>query len=203
MKLRTGFLSYNAADLLVLADKAVQNATGVAVWVSLGAMLPIITALADALRAAMANSGAGHATIEDNARIALAQQMSAFASAVNAVTTATEDDRVALGLPMAKKPERSGAVPEMQISLAVKPGPASGVVVGSFKHVGQNILIYEAQYTMGDPNTGPWIEIEPFSTSRHFEISNLDRAKDVWVRVRARNSNGPGPWSDPATTLVN
>jgi len=36
-----------------------------------------------------------------------------------------------------------------------------------------------------------------------FEIPGLERAKDVWGRVRARVSNGAGPWSDPATTLVN
>ncbi len=129
--------------------------------------------------------------------------MSEFASAANGVTAATEDDRVALGLPMAKKPARSGAPPEMQTALAAKPGAVSGVMEGSFKHVGTNILIYEGQYTMGDPNTGPWIDIEPFSNSRHFEISGLERAKDVGIRVRARNSNGPGPWSDPATGLVN
>ncbi len=76
------------------------------------------------------------------------------------------------------------------------------MITGSFKHVGDNILIYEAQYTLGDPTVGPWIDIEPFSSSRHFEIPGLPRGKDVWVRVRARNANGPGPWSDPATTMV-
>jgi hypothetical protein len=203
MKLRTGYLSYNSADLLELAGKAIQNATGVPVWAALGTLLVLISTLADALRIAMNNSGPGHTTIEDNARIALAQAMSAFASAVNGTTAATEDDRAALDLPVTKKPERSGAVPEKQNDLVIKPGPVSGLVVGGFKIVGKNILIFEAQYTMGDPNTGPWSDLPSFSNSRHFEIPGLERAKDVWVRVRAINSNGAGPWSDPATTLVN
>ena len=34
-------------------------------------------------------------------------------------------------------------------------------------------------------------------------ISGLTRGKDYWARVRAIGTNGPGPWSDPATILVN
>lgn len=202
MKLRTGFLSYSASELLELAGKAIANTAGVPVWASLSAMIITIGALKDALEDAMTQSGAGHATIVDNARIALAKAMSDFASAVNGIAAATDDDIVALDLPVATNPVRSGAVPGMQLSLAMKHGPVSGVIVGSFKHVGTNILIYEAEYTMGDPNTGPWTAIEPFSNSRHFEIAGLERGKDIWVRVRARNANGAGPWSDPATTMV-
>jgi hypothetical protein len=60
--------------------------------------------------------------------------------------------------------------------------------------MGENILIYEGEYTLVDAVNGPWTAIEPFSSSRHFEISGLARGKDVFAHVRARNSNGAGPW---------
>ncbi len=56
---------------------------------------------------------------------------------------------------------------------------------------------------MSDPNSGPWTNIQPFSSPRRFEITGLERGKDVWVRVRPRNSNGAGLSSDPATAMVN
>ena len=203
MKIRTGFLSYAPGKLIELSGKVIANATGVPVWASLAPMLPPMQALSTTLGTAMTGSGAGHVTIVDSARIALAQALSAFASGANGVTAATDDDRVRLDLPMAKHPERSGAKPAQQIDLLIKPGSTSGEVTGAFKHIGDNILIYQKQYTMGDPNSGFWIDSPDFSNSRRFTIPGLERGKDVWARVRAVNSNGEGPWSDPATTMVN
>jgi hypothetical protein len=43
---------------------------------------------------------------------------------------------------------------------------------------------------------------EARAIGRSFKFSGLTRGKDVWVRVRARNSVGAGAWSDPATIMV-
>ena len=53
-----------------------------------------------------------------------------------------------------------------------------------------------------DPNGISWSDPETFPNSRAFRFTGLTRGKDVWVRVRARNTIGAGPWSDPATIMV-
>jgi hypothetical protein len=51
-------------------------------------------------------------------------------------------------------------------------------------------------------DAGPWTNDGIFPSSRNITLTNLERAKDVWVRVRAIGRLGPGGWSDPATILV-
>jgi hypothetical protein len=53
-----------------------------------------------------------------------------------------------------------------------------------------------------DPNTGPWVDGGTFASTRGVGLTGLTRGKDYWARVRAVGTSGPGPWSDPATTLV-
>jgi hypothetical protein len=33
-------------------------------------------------------------------------------------------------------------------------------------------------------------------------LTDLPRAKDIWVHIRVIGTNGPSAWSDPATILV-
>jgi hypothetical protein len=61
--------------------------------------------------------------------------------------------------------------------------------------------LYEAQWTL-DPNETGWSDPVAFPNSRSFNFSGLERGKDVWVRVRAVNTKGPGPRGDPASIMV-
>jgi hypothetical protein len=65
-------------------------------------------------------------------------------------------------------------------------------------YCGDNLDGRSIRRTNGTGGNNP----EPFVNSRAFKFANLPRGKDVWVRVRARNVVGPGPWSDPATIMV-
>ena len=61
---------------------------------------------------------------------------------------------------------------------------------------------YQAQTTT-DPNTGTWKDYDTFSSSRGITLEGFERAKDIWVRVRAIGPNNTkSGWSDPATILV-
>lgn len=72
-----------------------------------------------------------------------------------------------------------------------------------------------ASAVSADPSTtqvvagdiGSWLsggkrETVTFPNSRAIHFDNLQRGKDTWFRVRARNVVGAGPWSDPATIMV-
>lgn len=62
---------------------------------------------------------------------------------------------------------------------------------------------YQVQ-TTADPNSGTWKDYDTFSSSRGITLQGFERAKDIWVRVRAIGpSNTKSGWSDPATILVN
>jgi hypothetical protein len=57
--------------------------------------------------------------------------------------------------------------------------------------------------TTDSPNTGPWKDYDPVSSTRNVVATGLPRAKDVWGRVRAIGPNNTrSAWSDPATVLV-
>jgi hypothetical protein len=62
---------------------------------------------------------------------------------------------------------------------------------------------YQVQTTT-DPNTGTWKDYDTFSSSRGITLQGFERAKDIWVRVRAIGPNNTkSGWSDPATILIN
>jgi hypothetical protein len=62
---------------------------------------------------------------------------------------------------------------------------------------------YQVQTTT-DPNGGVWKDYDTFSSSRGITLQGFERAKDIWVRVRAIGPNNTkSGWSDPATILVN
>jgi hypothetical protein len=117
------------------------------------------------------------------------------------VPNATDTDVAEIGLPEAKSRVRSTAVPDICENLRLRHGDSPGEVLGTCDPPGPNIRIYELQWTF-DPNLGPWNDGGNFPNSRAFKISGLPRGKDIWVRVRAVNTNGEGGWSDPATIMV-
>ena len=62
---------------------------------------------------------------------------------------------------------------------------------------------YEADYTDGDPSDGTsWKDAGTFASCNHIDIAGLTPGKIYWFRIRAINSNRPGPWTDPASLMV-
>jgi hypothetical protein len=105
------------------------------------------------------------------------------------------------GFDLSKVPSFSGEPVAAPGNVRLKQTGVSGVVQVMCDAV-PRASAYEMQYTQ-DPNAGPWIDGGTFASTRGIGITGLTRSKDYWARVRAVGTNGPGPWSDPATILVN
>jgi hypothetical protein len=105
------------------------------------------------------------------------------------------------GFELRKVPTPSGEVVAAPGNVRLKQTGVSGVVQVLCDAV-DRASAYEMQYTL-DPNNGPWTDGGTFASTRGVGITGLTRGKDYWARVRAVGTAGPGPWSDPATILVN
>src|SRR5205085_1070055 len=125
-----------------------------------------------------------------------------IADAANKTTTATEADLAGTGLPSVKQRVSLIDPPPAPGNLRLKHGQMPGDVDGSVDPIpGGNIRSYEGQWAL-NADAGPWSETFTFSNSRSIHFPGLARGKDTWIRVRARNTVGAGPWSDPATIMV-
>lgn len=60
---------------------------------------------------------------------------------------------------------------------------------------------YELETCIGSAS-GPWLPGGSFPNSQDIHAEGFTHGQDVFVHVRAVGTNGPGPWSDPATVLV-
>lgn len=105
------------------------------------------------------------------------------------------------GFDLRKQPKLSTETVAAPGNVRLKQTGVSGVVQVLCDAV-DRASAYELQYTQ-DPNNGPWTDGGTFASTRGIGISGLLRSKDYWARIRAVGTSGPGPWSDPATILVN
>ena len=94
---------------------------------------------------------------------------------------------------------RSGpqAMPQVQNN-SVTSGDNDGEADASWNSV-KGAKSYELQ-TAG-ASAGPWTH-EATITVSHKTLSGKTSGQKLWTRVRAVNSLGPGPWSDPACCTV-
>jgi hypothetical protein len=133
-------------------------------------------------------------------RAKLADSLEKLARGLELVPNVTEAMLATSGFELRKVPSVSGEIVAAPGNVRLKQTGVSGVVQVLCDAVNR-ASAYEMQYTL-DPNAGPWIDGETFASTRGIGISGLTRGKDYWVRLRAIGTNGPGPWSDPATILV-
>jgi hypothetical protein len=200
-KLKTGFTEYSASQLANLAERV---GAAVALIPKFSGVTPtpaVIAAQAADLREKMAANGPGAKTAMHTAMATLAASLSLMATNLNDTAGVTETDLAETLFPMAKERERTTQRPQAPDNLQIKHGPLSGQVVGRCRLRERNIRWLEIQWAF-EPNAGPWIDGEPTSNSRELKLEGLERGKDIWVRVRARNVVGAGAWSDPATIMV-
>ena len=199
IKLITGYSDYSADDLGHLGETVVLNLPKLPVFSSLTPTPAEITTEVTALRR---DAMHGPAVQAPNPLFdALATSLGEVAANAPQMKAVTETDLAEIGLPIAKTPTRATAPPDTCENLRLSHGALPGEITGKCDPAPGNIRVYEAQWTL-DPNGNSWSDAETFPNSRAFKFSGLARGKDVWVRVRARNSVGAGPWSDPATIMV-
>jgi hypothetical protein len=134
-------------------------------------------------------------------RATLANSLDKLARGLELVPNVTEAMLATSGFDLRKSPVFSGETVAAPGNVRLKQTGVSGVIQVLSDAV-PRASAYELQYTE-NPNTGPWLDGGTFASTRGIGVSGLTRGKDYWVRLRAIGTNGPGPWSDPATILVN
>jgi hypothetical protein len=201
IKLIAGFSGYSADDLAHLGTTVAGNLPKIPPLSTLKPTPAEINTAVGNLTAAMAMVGPGRAQALAAAFDALAGLLAEVATNAPQIPGVTDTDLGEIGMPIAKAPTRATNPPPACENLRLQHGQQPGEVVGKCSALGDNIRTYEAQWAL-DPNAGPWSDPATFPNSRSFKFSGLARGKDVWIRVRARNTIGASAWSDPATIMV-
>ena len=124
-------------------------------------------------------------------------------SVAKAVESEAKGDAVMLaasGYPLAADSTASTQPPGQVKNLALTAGDNPGTLDATFDPE-DFAKAYELQITTVDPVAGPWVT-HCSQTASRCEITGQTSGQRVWARARAIGSNGPGPWSDPATKIV-
>jgi len=160
-----------------------------------------ITSLRDLFDAAILTAEDGTRSDKarrDELRLELENAMILLASYVEDNCQNNEVILLSSGFGMHKMPELR-ALPTKPQSVKVKDGVQSGEVVVTYQK-GLHATVHIARYT-NDLNSGIWKISEPSSRGK-IGIEDLEVGKNVWVQVKAVNSNGISGWSDPGVLLV-
>jgi hypothetical protein len=201
IKLKSGFGEYTADGLVHLGEDVVSNLGNLPIFATLTPAPAAITAAATALDNAIKMIGPGRKQASAGAFDTLAGLLAEVAVNAPQVTGVTDTQLAEIGLPVIKTPTRTTQPPGQCQNLRLFQNGQAGMVLGRCAAMGDNTRVYEGQWTL-DPNGESWSEPATFPNSRAFRFAGLTRGKDIWIRVRARNTIGAGPWSDPATIMV-
>ncbi len=201
MKLKTGYTDLKHNDLADLGDTAYTNMNGKPLWDAFKALIAQIAADVTALRTAMQSKDNNAHEQVQAAAAKLAATLGAVADDANRTTGVTDVDLASTGLPAAKPRTHTTEVPNAPANLRLRHGKMPSTVDGTVDPIpGGNIRTFEGQWS--HTADGPWSETFSFPNSRAIHFAALERGKDTWFRVRARNVIGAGPWSDPAFIMV-
>ena len=201
-KLNSGFSKLPDNDFDNKADSIVKALTNNPNFTAPVPGLAAVEAALAPYQAALAmQSGQARDTQIAATRATLADALDKLARNLELIPGVTDAMLATTGFELRKQPSSSGETVAAPQNVRLKQTGVTGVVQVLCDAV-KGASAYEMQYTL-DPNAGPWIDGETFASTRGIGISGLTRGKDYWVRLRAIGTNGPGPWSDPATILVN
>jgi hypothetical protein len=200
--LNSGFSELTPEELADKVAFIIAQLTGNPNFATTNPTLAVISAQLALLNnaIAMAPGEARDAAIEA-ARGPLEQMMQNLASNLEQTANGNMAALATTGFELRKAGARTGDAPDAPQNLRLRNLETSGDVQFLFDAVGR-AKAYQFQ-TSYDPVNGPWQDYDPVSSSRKVIAHGLQRAKDVWGRVRAIGPNNTkSAWSDPATTLV-
>ncbi|MEA3187050.1 MAG: hypothetical protein QOD99_880 [Chthoniobacter sp.] len=201
-KLNSGFTKLADDEFDNKAQSIVAALTGNANFPSPTPTLASITSQLTACQSALAmKPGQARDAQVIATRTLLADSLDKLARGLELVPNVTEAMLATSGFDLRKVPTSTGETVAAPGNVRLKQTGVSGVIQVLSDAV-PRASAYEMQYTK-NPNTGPWLDGGTFASTRGIGVSGLTRGKDYWVRLRAVGTNGPGPWSDPATILVN
>ena len=206
-KIRRDWPRMNRPERLTLAQTVSTAITGNA---ALAALSPT-AAQFEALRAA---SAAAEQAIKDNAVILAALRVTAT-TAMDALMAGFEN--VALSAEGITHGDPAGlSTTGFNLVTTGTPGPSPAMTqvvnfsltAGDFEqqldgHCDpvSGARGYNVQTTLDMTGTPVWVN-QPDTPNTQFSLKGLTSGQRMWVRMRAYGTQGPGPWSDPATKIV-
>jgi hypothetical protein len=201
-RLQTGFSNETVDGLYHLGGTVGDNIEGKPILATLKPTSAEVLAATEEYRVARAMFGPGRKQALLAARINLSGLLADVGMNAPQIPAITDTDLAQIGLRVLEKPGPKATQPPGKCeNLVLRNGRESGVVTGGCQPQAPAVRIYEGQWTL-DPMGETWSEVMSFANSKAFVWEGLARGKDVWMRVRARNGVGPGPWSDPTTIMV-
>jgi hypothetical protein len=200
-KLNSGFTKLADDQFDNKAQSIVAALTGNANFPSPTPTLASITSQLTAYQSALAmQPGQARDAQVTATRTLLADSLDKLARGLELTPNVTDAMLATSGFDLRKSPVFSAETVAAPGNVRLKQTGVSGVVQVMCDAV-PRASAYELQYTQ-NPNDNSWTDGGTFASTRGIGITGLTRSKDYWARVRAIGTNGPGPWSDPATILV-
>jgi len=103
------------------------------------------------------------------------------------------------GLPLVKEPT-AAATPGALSSFSLSRGDNPGEIDGQC-HAEPLARQYESRTIIGETPSGAWVLGPTFLKSK-FTWTGFTPGARVWFCIRAKGTNGEGPWSDPMSLIV-
>ena len=103
------------------------------------------------------------------------------------------------GFDVAAPPQPAQPMPKVN-ALALTTGDDDGTGDAVWSSV-PGVKSYEVQVSADPPTANSWQHYSTVTRSRE-AIKTQPSGQKRWMRVRAVNTLGPGPWSDPACAMM-
>ena len=205
-KVRTGGSKMTLAALVAAVRTVITKMTGNAKVPTPNPTLVALGALADTAEAKQAAVATKRAELDqamverDTAKADLAAAYEQEGAYVQNATGGVEADILSTGYGIRGAPAPVGPMPQVQ-NFFLTEGDNPGTLDSQWDPV-ENRSSYEvAVYVGADPATGTFTQAATGTASKAL-LTGLSSGTRVWAKARAIGSEGPGPWSDPATKIV-
>jgi hypothetical protein len=197
---------------LKLVDRATAISAGVAGRPVFASLAPKLTALNTLIGTLTTKQGAigttaaaakNAVTERDTVETAVMDALNEIGSEVGKLATSEEDVTATTMHVVGATPPKPKVAPDKPTALAVTVGDHPGAISGHCHGQPGMVDYHEIRLTTGDPvapaTTWPFNETSKKSS---FEMDGLPSGQIIWAEMRACNSHGKSPWSDPASVRV-
>lgn len=200
-KLNSGFSKLNDTQFDNKVDHIITSLTGNAKFPAPTPTIPIVQGLLDDYRAALAlDPGPARTTAVTATRFKLQDAVDKLARNLELTANVTDAMLATSGYDLRKDPTFTDELVAPPGNVRLKSLGVSGTVHLMCAAV-ERAKAYELQSAL-DPEPADWTDRGTFPSTRGISVTDLERGKDIWMRIRAVGPSGAGAWSDPATTMV-
>ncbi len=199
--LNRGFSEMSLSDLVTLVLLIITKLTGNADFPTTSPTLAALGAQKDLLQnTALIDDPQAREEAEKAARATMEQMLDDLADSLESTAAMDPVKLSATGFPMRKVTAQTTEPPATPKNPHLRRTGLSGEVQ-LVTEASDRAKAYEVQTAVSAD--GPWTTYETFSSTRSMKMAGFERAKDLWVRVRAIGPNNTkSGWSDPVSILV-